>query len=86
MLGAFLLTYLAVHVEQSPSLFGKHAHYYIIMCLSSFVRVIVLAIFWSKIKEVREVQSISSKQLIFKIMNLRAMGGYAFGFDSRENK
>jgi MFS family permease len=83
MLGSFLISHPLPLIKESLPDLGHKADYYLIMYVSAFIRCAVLAFFWAKIREVREVEAISHKDLIFKIINLRALNGSGFSFYSK---
>ncbi len=88
--GALLGGYLMSHpIPEFTAFFaeaGDRAKYFFIMYLSAAIRVAIILVFWKKIMEVREVENVSGKELVFKIINIRAISGISFGFDSRTRK
>jgi hypothetical protein len=50
------------------------------------IRALVVTYFWKLIKEVREVEIITHKDLVFKVIQVKALTGLLFGFDTNRSK
>lgn len=88
LLGSYLLNNPLESLHSVFKTSDPKLDYHLIFAGSCIIRIIVVCYFWKLIKEVREVELIAHKDLVFKVIQVKALAGLVFGFDTKhdENK
>lgn len=84
--GSYLLSHPLEFLHPRFDELGHKIDYFILFGGSFCIRLMVVAYFWKLIKEVREVEVIAHKDLVFRVIQVKALNGILFGFDTKKRK